>query len=300
MKETPKEPLIVIVGFLGAGKTTLLKRLANESIQRNQSPFIIVNDYQSAVFDAQQFVEQLGKEYVSTLDGSCICCTGVTELRSQVNEIPVRPNGVTLIEANGTSDACTLMEFLGVGIDERFAPPIQVSVVSVKDWQRRGFNNELEANQVQASSLILLTHYEKADYLRVQQVKNELCQVNPYARIKKIEAFQSSELLSLQACSNSPQKIDHQKSHWSSCSIDLPDPICRKTFELALQKIPDSILRLKGCTRFDDDEQYTYFERIPNQDIFIRPNRRRPYTGPKLLAVGPGSDPDMLTIYFEK
>ena len=78
------------------------------------------------------------------------------ELRQQVNAIPKRQKGITFIEANGTSDAATLMEFLGVGIDERFQPPVQVSIVDAKNWQKRDSYNELEANQIQVSSLIVL------------------------------------------------------------------------------------------------------------------------------------------------
>ena len=296
--EDSREPLIVLVGFLGAGKTTLLKRLTMDSMQKGQKPFIVINDYQNAAFDAQPFVEELGQDFVKTLNGSCICCTGVNELRSKVNDIPSRPNGITLIEANGTSDACTLMEFLGVGIDKRFAPPVQLSVVSASDWQGRGVNNELEANQVQVSSLILLSHLEDVDQNRIQQVKKDLYQLNPYAEVKKVDEFRYEELFSIDSCQNSPQKMDHQKAHWSSCSIDLPDPICSETLRSALQKIPDSILRVKGCTRLDGDEHYSYFERLPNQNVFVRPNRGRPYTGPKMIAVGPGSDPDLLGTLF--
>ena len=76
---------------------------------------------------------------------------------SNDDRIPKRKNGITLIEANGTSDACTLMEFLGVGLTDRFLPPIQISVVDVKNWQKRGQHNELEVSQIQVSSLLVLT-----------------------------------------------------------------------------------------------------------------------------------------------
>lgn len=202
------------------------------------------------------------------------------------------------MEANGTTDSCSLMEFLGVGIDKRFSPPIQVSVVSALDWQKRDINNELEANQVQVSSLILLTHLDSLTKERVETVKKDLNQLNPYAQITAIHDFQYEDLFSLETCQNSPQKIDHQKAHWSSCSVDLPDPISSEKLLSALQKVPESIIRIKGCTRLNDDERYSYFERLPNQKISIRSNRARPYTGPKMITVGPGSNPDFLERLF--
>ena len=147
------ERLIVIVGYLGAGKTTLLKKIVTEAIKNQLSPFVILNDYENAQIDSQQFYNQLEAEQIKPLSGSCICCSGVVELRNFVNSIPHRENGITLIEANGTTDACSLMEFLGVGIKSQFSPPIQISVVDAMNWQKRGAQNELEANQIQVSQL---------------------------------------------------------------------------------------------------------------------------------------------------
>lgn len=163
------EAIITVVGFLGAGKTTLLKHLMESYLEKDWNPFIILNDYENANLDIQQFVKQMNPKWVKPLNGSCICCSGIDELRNFVNRIPERTNGVTLIEANGTSDACSLMSFLGVGINERFAPPIQISVVDVKNWQKRGEHNELESNQIQVSSLIVLTHTEEASKERIAQ-----------------------------------------------------------------------------------------------------------------------------------
>ena len=102
------EPIIVIVGFLGAGKTTLLKKVTRDFLDAKWSPFVILNDYQNARLDAQQFLSLLAPSQINALHGSCICCSGITELRSQINLIPKRERGVTLIEANGTSTALSL------------------------------------------------------------------------------------------------------------------------------------------------------------------------------------------------
>ena len=51
---------------------------------------------------------------------------------------------------------------------------------------------------------------------------------------------------------------------------------------------------MKGCTRVDDDENYTHFERTPTGEVHVRPYNGIPITGPKLLTIGPGSDPELL------
>ena len=288
------EPIIVVVGFLGAGKTTLLKRLVTEYSQANWSPFVVLNDYENANLDAQQFLDMLDEKSLKALNGSCICCSGVGELRESVNRITERVNGITLIEANGTTDACALMGFLGVGIEARFMPPVQISVVDVKNWQLRNVHNELEANQIQVSSLITLSHTDSVSEARLAQVKDDIRAINPAAEILLCEELEINKLPELLPSSNRAEKFEHHKSHWSSCSVDLPplpDPICIKDI---CDAIPDSVLRVKGCTVLVNEQGFTYFERCPDGEVFVRPYRGKPTTGAKLLTIGPGSEVKLL------
>lgn len=288
------EAIITVVGFLGAGKTTLLKYLLENFNHNGWQPFVILNDYENATMDAQQFVNQVGLNSIKPLSGSCICCSGIDELRNTVNRIPQRKNGITLIEANGTSDACSLMEFLSVGLHERFLPPIQISVVDVKNWQQRGEHNELEANQIQVSSLLVLTHLENVDETRKTEVINQLKKLNPVAEILTMNSLDVSLLAELAPSENTAQKLDHQKAHWSSCSVDLPNLPNITCIHTICAVLPKSILRVKGCTKIGKDIDYTYFERTPNGEVYIRPFRGIPITGSKILSVGPGSEPSVL------
>ena len=288
------EVIITIVGFLGAGKTTLLKYLIEKFVENDWSPFVILNDYENANLDAQQFVGKLDAKSIKSLSGSCICCSGIVELRNIVNRIPKREKGVTLIEANGTSDACSLMEFLGVGINDRFLPPIQVSVVDVNNWRKRGEHNELESNQIQVSSLIILTHLDRITSIRKNVVIKELNIVNPTARIIKMSEIDITLFPLLLPTNNAAKKFEHLKTHWASSSVDLPDLPNIKCIYTICKLIPVSILRVKGCAKIGKEESYTYFERKPDGELVIRAFNGVPITGPKLLTIGPGSNPLML------
>lgn len=295
----------MIVGFLGAGKTTLLKYLVEHYLEVGWEPYVILNDYENAYLDAQQLPEQISPSLVKALNGSCICCSGIHELREYVNQIPERERGITLVEANGTSDAVSLMGFLGVGIDERFKPPVQISVADVKNWQLRESepedifgpsedNNELEANQIQVSSLIVLNHIESVSEERRLFVEDEVRRLNPHATVVTKEQLDLSLLPELEPSSNTPSKLDHKKAHWASCSVDLPDLRRFSSIKEICGKLPRSILRVKGCTKVGYSDEYTYFERCPDGKVYVRPYRGVPVTGAKLLAVGPGSDPNLL------
>ncbi len=288
------EAIIVVVGFLGAGKTTLLKRLISDYADLGWSPFVILNDYENAHLDVQQLTDIIEPDWVRALSGSCICCSGIAQLRDDVNRIPERTQGITLIEANGTSDACALMGFLGVGLDDRFLPPVQISVVDVKNWQQRGEHNELEASQIQVSSLIVLTHNQDVTSDRQQQVVDELEQLNPSATIVSANELDVTRLAQLSPSQNEADALEHQKAHWSSCSVDLPDLPDVACIESICSGLPKSILRVKGCAKIGQDKDYTYFERLPDGTLHIRPYNGVPVMGTKLLTIGPGSEPELL------
>lgn len=288
------EAIVVIVGFLGAGKTTLLKKLVDDALEREWNPFVVLNDYENAHLDVDQLSDKLDTKWLKALSGSCICCSGISELRNSVNRIPERKNGITFIEANGTTDACSLMGFLGVGIDNRFMPPIQLSVIDVKNWQKRGEHNELEANQIQVSSLLVLTHEQNMDQARISEVIAELKALNPFAKIIKSSELDIACLPEVTPSENHAKELAHHKAHWASSSADLPelpDYLCVK--ELC-EAIPSSILRVKGCTKVANEHHYTYFERCPDGEVYVRPYRGEPNTGSKLLTIGPGSSSQML------
>ncbi|SED06319.1 GTPase, G3E family [Tenacibaculum sp. MAR_2009_124] len=299
-KLSNKEAIIVMVGFLGAGKTTLLKHLVNNYINEGWSPYLILNDYENAYLDTQQFKEIIDSTKIKALSGSCICCSGIHVLRDFVNNIPSRKKGITLIEANGTTDACALSEFLGVGIDNRFLPPVQISVVDVKNWQKRGENNELERNQIQVSSLIVLTHTERASIERQESVIKEVKKINQHAKIVNINELDITKLPELLPTNSIPEKMDHHKAHWASCSIDLPELPNIDCIQSICKEIPDSILRVKGCTQIDGESTYTYFERTPSGEAYIRPFNGIPPMGPKLLTVGLGSEVSLLNDIVSK
>lgn len=289
------EAIVVIVGFLGAGKTTLLKRLVSRYIDEGWNPSVILNDYENAHLDAQQLDTRIHPGGLIPMDGNCICCSGIAELRENVNRIPERENGITLIEANGTVDACDLMEFLGVGIDERFLPPVQISVVDVKNWQRRGNYNELEAHQVKVSSSIFLTHAEEMPEARIIAVTEELEKLNPGARILGADELDIFDLPELSPSENQWDRYVHDKAQWASCSVDLPGlPTIDCILDIC-DALPRSLLRVKGFTNVAGQSEDTYFERCPDGEVSMRTFNGTALTTSKLLTVGQGSDPELLT-----
>ena len=149
---------------------------------------------------------------------------------------------------------------MGVGLNENFLPPIQISVVDVCNWQKRGENNELERNQIQVSSLIVLTHTSSESKERIEQVKREVKKVNAFAKIVEEDSIAIENILNLDTNSASHIKLEHAKAHWSSCSVALPDPMSSSHLQRVLDGLPEGIIPIKGATRLDEDKGYSYIE----------------------------------------
>ena len=288
------EAIITIVGFLGAGKTTLLRSLVSNYLENDWEPFVILNDYENAQIDADQLAHQINPKFLQPLSGSCICCSGINELREFINNVPPRNKGLTIIEANGTSDACALNGFLGVGLNQRFLPPIQISVIDSLNWQKRGNLNELESNQIQVSSLIVLNHKKPIGKAREMEIIKSIEKFNPLAKIIKMDDINIELLPHLLPSKNTSKPLDHQKAHWSSCSIDMPILPNTECIQKICDALPESIIRVKGCVKIHGNKEYTYFDRSIDSPINIKPFYGKPITGPKLLTIGPGSQKSVL------
>ena len=143
----------------------------------------------------------------------------------------------------------------------------------LKIGKKGNHHNELEANQVQVSSLVLLNHMDGASKERIEEVRKSILELNSSADIQLWDDLDSSSLLNFTPSKNQPKKMDHAKTHWSSCSVDLPDPIIQ-TSEICSRFTSENILRVKGCTKLDRDPYYSYFERVPSGEVSVEP-----YTG---------------------
>jgi len=166
--------------------------------------------------------------------------------------------------------------------------------VDLGNWQRRGPHDELEAEQVKVGSLVVLTHRDDVSKEGEAQVEAKLEEIAPFASITTEAELDVLLLATLAPAESVPASLDHRKTHWSSCSVDLPELPDVECIGRLCDLIPPETLRTKGCTKVGRLQGYTHFERCPDGEVYLRPYNGTPVTGPKLLAVGPGSEPSLL------
>lgn len=281
MSASPPIPLVLLIGFLGAGKTTLLRQLLPLLRAQGLSPHVILNDYRNAQVDAHQ-LEGLA-EHVEPISGSCVCCDSRDDLLDTFARMELSSNGVVLLEANGTADAQELIEILTADRrTRRFTLPIQVSVVDAKRWQKRYWNNGMEAGQIRTASSIVLTRVEEVDSKRLAEVKADLACRNPRALLQDAEALavQLGALLrrrdQLPPRRFAPPVIGgrlptahhaHGAHHFASMEIPLTCRVTEEALEAFLRALPPEVIRAKGVAFLSGEPlSAVLFQKIEGRD----------------------------------
>jgi G3E family GTPase len=181
-------PLVLITGFLGAGKTTLLRHLLVRLRAANIRAHVILNDYANAELDSAT-LRDLAPDIIP-ITGGCVCCDSLDNLFDELQVLPLGDRDVVLVETNGTTDPLPLIERLLVyRAMQRYRGLIQVALVDVQRWQRRGENNALERMQVRPASHVLFTWLDTVDEARQTSVRDDVVRLNPRARVVTVESL---------------------------------------------------------------------------------------------------------------
>lgn len=299
-------PLVLVVGFLGSGKTTFLKNLMPALAVEALAPELIINDYQNARIDAEQFRDLVAE--VKALSGDCVCCGSRDELLEALRDFKHESGKVMIIETNGTTDSVQLIEALALDPSlKKFSPPIQLSVIDGKRWQRRFWHNALEREQARTASHIHISREDSVPAERMEAVLDSLRECG--VRGTRTDPVSFAKNLSLVlatagedhihehpagcACehhTHTPSAHDHEAYHFSSCEIPLPTVLERKAFDALMADLPEEVLRAKGLVVFNDAPgEYFVFQKVGSDDeTRLFPVGREPRVKtPLLLLIGP-------------
>jgi G3E family GTPase len=299
-------PLVLVVGFLGSGKTTFLKNLMPALAVEGLTPELIINDYQNALIDAEQFTDLAAE--VRALSGDCVCCGSRDELLEALRDFRHEAGRVMIVETNGTTDSAQLIESLALDPSlKKFSPPVQISVIDGKRWQRRFWHNALEREQARTASHIHISRGDLVAPERMEAVLDSLqeCGVrgnrtDPIAFAKDLSRI--SETTSEPhdhthpencGCGHHTHSHDaegHEVHHFASCEIPLPEILERNVFESLMNDLPEEVLRAKGLVVFDDAPgEFFVFQKVGSDDgTRLFPVGREPRVKtPLLLLIGP-------------
>jgi G3E family GTPase len=310
-------PLIIIVGFLGAGKTTFLRRLLPGLIESGVRPSLVLNDYQNARVDAELFRDLA--TLVTPISGSCVCCGSREELRQALLRYEHGSGGVVLLESNGTTDAEELVVALASDPELRdFAPPVQVSLVDAKRWQKRFWHNELERRQLRTANYFVLGHGDEVSEERRETVREAVGELVP--GVVESDAAAMAELLAdlveglagavrgdfslVQGEKGAGESHahghghghshSHEQHHFAAAELALPELVSRRVLEGFLRELPREVLRAKGLARVEQSpERWVIFQKVEASDTAQLAELAEPPMAmrPTLILVGPHLPP---------
>jgi G3E family GTPase len=302
-------PLVLVVGFLGSGKTTFLKNLMPSLAVEGLTPELIINDYQNARIDAEQFSDLAAE--VKALSGDCVCCGSRDELLEALREFRHESGRVMIVETNGTTDSAQLIESLALDPSlKKFSPSVQLSIIDGKRWQRRFWHNGLEREQARTASHI---HISRADSIapeRMEAVLESLQESGVRGKRTDSVSF-AKDLARISQTAAEPHNHshsagcdcghdthhghphdthEHEAHHFASCEIPLPQILERKAFDALMDDLPEEVLRAKGLVVFDDAPgEFFVFQKVGSDDeTRLFPVGREPRVKtPLLLLIGP-------------
>lgn len=267
-------------------------------------PELIINDYQNARIDAEQFRDLAAG--VKALSGDCVCCGSRDELLGALRDFQHGSGRVLIVETNGTTDSAQLIESLALDPAlEKFSPPVQLSVIDAKRWQRRFWHNALEREQARTASHIHISRADSVAPGRMEAVLDSLreCGVrgkktDPAAFAKDLALISESPAQARAhthpegcGCGHHNHARDaHVGHHFSSCELPLPPSLDRKAFDALMDDLPGEVLRAKGLVVFDDAPgKFFVFQKVDAaDDTRLFPVGREPRVKtPLLLLIGP-------------
>ena len=300
----PMTPLVLVVGFLGAGKTTFLKNLMPELVAAGIRPGLLINDYQNARVDAEQFRDLV--EEVKALSGDCVCCGSRDQLLAELQAFDHALNRVLLVETNGTTDSEQLLEALSLDPGLRqFTRPIQLSLIDVQRWQKRFWHNSLERRQARTASHVSLSRTDAVGAARMEEVRISLEKTGVRGSLTTPRAF-AAELAGLCrepassreagaaghcGCGHHEHTEGHahqETHHFASCEFPLPALVGEKAFREMLLGLPREVIRAKGLVRFrETPDEFHVFQKLDDDVQFFPVGAAPRVNTPLALFIGP-------------
>jgi G3E family GTPase len=276
---------------------------------------VILNDVSNADLDAAS-IDQGQAASVAALSASCACCESLDELVALCKTAAGSRGDLLLIELNGTADPLVLVEtFSLLKEDLLFYPIVQICVIDVRYWGKRGKLNRLERRQMEGAGMYLLSHTNNSGNLDIREVASEINNEYPESLEVTAKQFLDAFLCEGRLLYNKAGQLCHgSKVAWhdagssdlnagevhllshqvESCQFSLPSRVRRIAIERLLSKLPIAVLRAKALVKTVEEPGMRWlFQRsgseVSPSPIPVRGGSTLPAS---LLCVGWGLDKD--------
>ncbi|MGZ4163037.1 MAG: CobW family GTP-binding protein [Tumebacillaceae bacterium] len=179
-------PITMLTGALGSGKTTLLNRILAEN--HGLKIGVIVNEFGELSID-HHLVTGTNETLIELANG-CVCCTVREDLLNAVTQILQREEPVEyiVVETTGLADPRpTAKVFLHEEICEDVRLDSIITVIDGANFHFNLINTETTIDQILAGDLLLLNKIDLMSDRQLAEIREEIEDLNPVARVLETE-----------------------------------------------------------------------------------------------------------------
>lgn len=285
-------PVTLLTGALGSGKTTLLNRILTE--QHGMKIGVIVNEFGELSIDHHLVVGT--QEEVVELANGCICCTVREDLLDAVAGLLKRQDlEYLIVETTGLADPRPVAQtFLHDELHDIISLDAIITVIDAVNFHQNIQLSGTTIDQILAGDLILLNKIDLVDEGDRSEIRAEIEDINPSARILETVQGQadlrllldvdlhrqkpvpagaetSGDFVSFDALVQSGQGEGNHLSREeiSSVSFVAPHPFDYIRLSKFLEELPRNIFRGKGILWMKEYEEQLIFHLVGDRSTAV-------------------------------
>ncbi len=274
----------ILTGFLGAGKTTLLNHLIEQNPQKRFA--IIENEFGDIGIDNDLIVSK--EDGLFEMSNGCICCTlndALVETLAQLIRAEKKFDHL-IIETTGMAepDGVAAVFVADAALQQYFRLDSIICLVDVEQVEDMLKERVEVQKQIAFADYIILNKQSQVHPKYLEQLKNDLAIINPFAAFAVADYGQVAEdLLHLNAYDQRAvvhqvqQVTTHHHHHTEdvvahSFVLDVPFDLLKFMHwaKVTLTIHGQYIYRIKGILYFQNEAQRIIFQSVRNQSAFQR------------------------------
>jgi G3E family GTPase len=276
----------ILTGFLGAGKTTLLNHLIQQHPEKRFA--IIENEFGDIGIDNELIISK--EEGLFEMSNGCICCTlndALVETLAKLIRSEQKFNHL-IIETTGMAepDGVAAVFVADVSLQQYFRLDSIICLVDVEQIEDMLKERTEAQKQIAFADYIILNKQSQVHPKYLEQLKNDLAIINPFATFEEADYGQvKADLLHLnaydqRAVANQIQQVTahHHHHHHTedvvahSFVLDTPFDLLKFMHwaKVTLTIHGQYIYRIKGILYFQNEAQRIIFQSVRTQSAFQR------------------------------
>ncbi|AMY06354.1 GTP-binding protein [Staphylococcus condimenti] len=258
--------IVILGGFLGGGKTTTLNNLIKQAIKHELKPAIIMNDFGKASVD--RFLVDQTVPMDEIIEG-CICCAMKGDVSRQLHQLYLdyQPD-VVFVECSGIAepqsviDACLTPALTPISTIQAVIGVIDASLYAKLETYP-GEMQKLYYEQLAHCSHLFINKIDCCETEAVAKIYSDLNILNPEAEITigsyghiESDLFKQKEMKKREAIEDNVSSCNtSQHRHHDGIGhryFEFDSAIALEQLVGWLEKLPQSIYRVKGFIRFKE------------------------------------------------